>query len=73
MVLILSSLIAIGCSWLAVALGRHLLSVYQIPLSTAGLLVVLIGAVFFLSLVVAPHQGIISKWRKVLINPVKQG
>jgi len=59
----LSIIIAVGCSCIAVALSRHLLSTYQAPLSTSGLLVTLIGVVFFISLFVAPHQGIIAKKR----------
>lgn len=66
----LSIVIAVGCSWTAVALGRHLLSVYQAPLSTSGLLVTLIGVVFFISLIVAPKQGIIAKKRS---HSIKQG
>lgn len=42
-----SALIGICCSLLGVALSRHILSVYQMPLSTAGLVVVLI-ALFYL-------------------------
>ncbi len=60
----LSALIAVGCSWAAVALSRHFLSVYQVSLSTSGLLVALIGAVFLFSLFASPHQGMIMKWRK---------
>ncbi len=59
----LSILIAMACSFVAVALSRHILSVHQIPLSTAGLLVTLIGAVYLLSLIVAPHHGVIAKMR----------
>jgi manganese/zinc/iron transport system permease protein len=42
-----SALIGIVCSLIGVALSRHLLSVYQMPISTAGLIVVLI-ALFYL-------------------------
>jgi manganese/zinc/iron transport system permease protein len=41
-----------GCSLLAVALSRHVLSVYEIPLSTAGLLAALITLCYFGSLVI---------------------
>ncbi len=61
--IVLSIAIAVGSSWMAVALGRHLLSVNQAPLSTSGLLVTIIGAVFFLSLIFAPKQGILAKKR----------
>ncbi len=61
--IVLSVVIAVACSWMAVALGRHLLSVYQVPLSTSGLLVTIIGAVFFVSLIVVPKQGILAKMR----------
>lgn len=46
----LSAGIAIGCSWISVALSRHMLSVHQMPLSTSGLLVTLIGVVFLIAL-----------------------
>jgi manganese/zinc/iron transport system permease protein len=54
--LVLSVVIAVGCSWLSVALSRHFLSIYQAPFSTSGLLVTLIGVVFFASLVLAPKR-----------------
>jgi manganese/zinc/iron transport system permease protein len=50
--------IALGCSWLSVALSRHLLTVYHAPLSTSGLLVVLIGGAFGVSL-------ILVSWRRI--------
>ena len=61
----LSVAIAVSCSWLAVALSRHLLTVYHAPLSTAGLLVVLIGGVFVLSLIAVHHRGVIGIKRKI--------
>ena len=42
----LASLIGIGASLLAVALSRHLLSVYELSLSTAGLVTLLLGMFF---------------------------
>ncbi|MBS0629736.1 MAG: metal ABC transporter permease [Verrucomicrobia bacterium] len=42
------------CSLFAVALSRHFLSVYNAPLSTAGLVVVLIGIGFVLALSAKP-------------------
>lgn len=41
-----------GCSLVAVALSRHFLTVYHTPLSTSGLTVTLIGAVFGLSVAI---------------------
>lgn len=41
-----SFLFSAMCSALAVALGRHLLTVYEMPVSTAGLAVVLIAVLF---------------------------
>lgn len=42
--------IGVVCGFFAVALARHFLSVHQVPLSTSGLAVVLIGIVFIASL-----------------------
>lgn len=41
-----SSAIGVGVSLVAVALARHLLSVYDLPLSTAGIVVTLIGVLY---------------------------
>ena len=46
----LASLIGIGASLLAVALSRHLLSVYELSLSTAGLVTLLLGMFFLFGL-----------------------
>ena len=52
-VLILFSMgIGIGASFLSVLLSRHFLSVYQVPLSTAGIVSTLIGFIYFFSLAV---------------------
>ena len=48
-ILMLASIIGVLCSLVSVALARHFLSVYQMPLSTAGLSVSLIGCVFLLT------------------------
>jgi manganese/zinc/iron transport system permease protein len=55
--------ISIGgiCSFVAVALARHLLSVYQIPLSTGGLVVVMIALAYLLALIFSPKKGLIAK------------
>ncbi|MDN3506829.1 MAG: metal ABC transporter permease [Simkaniaceae bacterium] len=50
--LLLSCAIGITSSLLAIATARHLLTVYSLPLSTAGLVVTFIGAFFLVSLVV---------------------
>lgn len=42
--------LGIGCSLFAVAISRHFLTAYQMPLSTAGLTVTLVGMVFALLL-----------------------
>ncbi len=49
--LLLSCAIGLICSLAAVALSRHLLTVYQMPISTAGLTVTLIGGAFLCALV----------------------
>lgn len=48
--IILAIGIGIGASFLSVVLSRHVLSVYQIPLSTAGIVSTLIGLIYFISL-----------------------
>jgi manganese/zinc/iron transport system permease protein len=48
--MILAAAISCTASILAVALSRHLLTVYQMPVSTSGLLVSLLGCFYFLSL-----------------------
>jgi manganese/zinc/iron transport system permease protein len=53
----LKTLIALSCAFggastlLGVALSRHFLSVYNMPLSTGGIVVALIGLIFTLSAV----------------------
>jgi len=49
------------CSFAAVALARHLLSVYQMPLSTGGLVVVMIALAYFLAMIFSPKKGLIAK------------
>jgi manganese/zinc/iron transport system permease protein len=44
--IILSFLVSAGCSFLAVALSRHILTVYKAPLSTSGLVVTIIFLVY---------------------------
>lgn len=54
-VIIYALLIGIGASFFGVALSRHILSSFQIPLSTAGLVVTLLGFLFVLSILI--HLG----------------
>ena len=60
---VIAPLLAGGCCIVAVALSRHLLSVYHMPLSTAGLLVVLLallyGGLLACSLTFRKKKGII--------------
>jgi manganese/zinc/iron transport system permease protein len=42
--------IGIGVSLISVAISRHLLSVYHVPLSTSGLATTVLGVIYFLSL-----------------------
>ncbi len=62
-VLWLAVCISALASVLAVAVTRHLLSVYGLPLSTSGVVVCLILAFFVLSLLFAPQTGELAKWR----------
>ncbi len=59
----IAPLLGCGCSLVAVALSRHLLSVHHLPLSTAGLVVVLLSllyaAVLGVSLTFSKNKGII--------------
>ncbi|HSW87298.1 MAG TPA: metal ABC transporter permease [Rhabdochlamydiaceae bacterium] len=50
-----------GCSIVAVALSRHLLSVHQMPLSTSGLVVVVLTLAYAAAVLFAPHKGVISR------------
>jgi manganese/zinc/iron transport system permease protein len=59
--ILLSMGIGFVCSLCAVALTRHLLSVYQMPLSTSGMVVTLLGVAYFLAILCAPGKGIIAK------------
>ncbi len=58
----LSCLIGSGASLFAIALARHLLSCYHLPLSTAGLVVVTIGAFYLLAVLFAPQRGLVVQW-----------
>jgi manganese/zinc/iron transport system permease protein len=57
--LFLSSVIGIGISVFGVALSRHLLSVYNLPLSTGGLIVTCIGIAYIASLTLRGSRGLI--------------
>lgn len=70
--LTLSALIGVLCSIAGVALSRHLLSVFQLPLSTGGLVVSLLGLAFVLSLTFRSLKGLMPFTRnKVTIDVVK--
>ena len=62
-ILLLATGISIASSFLAVAITRHLLSVYCLPLSTSGVVVCVILALFILSLLFAPKTGEVARWR----------
>jgi len=49
-ILVAASCIGLFCSLIGVALARHFLSIYRMPLSTAGLVVSLIGIAFVIVL-----------------------
>lgn len=44
--------IGIGASLLSVALARHFLSVHHLPLSTSGLAATMLGAIYFVCLLI---------------------
>lgn len=46
-----AALIGCGCSFVGVALSRHVLSVFQWPLSTSGLVVVVLSVVYMMALI----------------------
>ena len=60
-------LVAIGigftASILGVATSRHVLTVYGVPLSTAGIVVCWLVLFFALAWIGAPERGIIAQWR----------
>lgn len=60
--LVISSSIGIGGSLIGVALSRHILSVYQIPLSTGGIVVCVLIFFFLLALLFAPKKGFLWEW-----------
>ncbi len=73
----LKSLLLISCgvgtlaSFVTVALSRHFLSVYQVPFSTAGLLTVVLGGIFFIGLVYRTLKEVLSR-RKGWVWPIIQ-
>ena len=60
--LFISSSVGIIASVTGVALSRHLLSIYYIPLSTAGLVVCVIAAFYILAIIVSPTKGLIRSF-----------
>lgn len=60
--LLLAVCVAVGSSFVGVALSRHLLSVYNLALSTGGLIVTLLFLLTLLTMLFAPKKGVIVKW-----------
>jgi manganese/zinc/iron transport system permease protein len=58
-VILLSIVIGVAASLLSVALARHMLSVYHIPLSTSGMAATVLGLIYFASLL-----GVSLKWNR---------
>lgn len=61
--------VAIGClaSLVGVAIARHLLSFEGLPISTAGIVVLVIASFYLMALLFSPRQGLISHlWRQDL-------
>ena len=61
LLILLASGIGALCSVIAVALTRHLLSVYQMPLSTSGMVVCIIALTYLAAIFLAPQKGIIAQ------------
>ncbi len=60
--LFISALFGILCSLIGVALSRHILTAHHLPLSTAGIVVTLLGLFFALStLTLTPRKGLIAR------------
>jgi manganese/zinc/iron transport system permease protein len=57
----LSGCLGSFASVLGVALARHCLSIYGMPLSTSGLVVCLIALLFIIAVIISPKQGIIFR------------
>ncbi|MDF2577279.1 MAG: ABC-type transporter, permease subunit [Chlamydiales bacterium] len=55
--LFLSCSIGIGCSIVGVALSRHILTNYNLPISTTGLIVCIFSVVYAIALLVSSMQG----------------
>lgn len=67
--LFISSAVGITASVAGVALSRHLLSIYYIPLSTAGLVVCVIAAFYVLALIFSPENGVLANlFRRIAIK-----
>jgi len=64
--LILSPCIGIGSSIIGVALSRHILSVYQAPLSTGGIVVCVLITFFLLAFLFSPKRGFV--WEQIYIQ-----
>ena len=69
--LLLSFVLPAICSIFSVALSRHILVVYQTPISTSGLVVCVFAVMYFLLLLFAPKKGVVNqffqrKFQKVL-------
>lgn len=69
-VLIAASAVGIVGSIVGVALSRHLLTVYNLPLSTSGLTVCVFSLLFSFALLFSPKKGVVArylskkKWKK---------
>ncbi|MBJ7450030.1 MAG: metal ABC transporter permease [Parachlamydiales bacterium] len=57
--------IAMGLSVLAtfcgVALARHLLSVYDMPLSTGGVIVCMLVVIYIVAIILSPNRGVLAR------------
>jgi len=61
--LLLGVLIGSAVSVVGVAFSRHLLTVYDLPISTGGIVVCVILAFYLAAILFAPDRGMISSWR----------
>ena len=59
--IVISAMITACASIISVALSRHLVSKYHLPLSTAGIMVMVVAVIYVLVLLFSPKRGIIAR------------
>lgn len=61
-IIVLSFILPSVGSLIAVAISRHFLSVYQLPVSTSGLVVTVLFLMYLSILILSPRKGLLSKF-----------